>query len=101
MRALHYGDLSSEEYQKHSAKGSCAHGTESQTLAARVFSRVRICWAASKAVGGKPHSHSDWIVELGILKGGEQRLGLIIILWCILITVSGVRMCLVYSSLAK
>ena len=56
---------------------------------------------ASKAVGGKPYIHSNLIFELGILKGGEQRMGLIIILWYILITVSGVRMCLVYNSLAK
>lgn len=45
-------------------KGSCAHGTESQTLMAGVCSKARVyCWVPSKGVGDKSWIHSELVFE--------------------------------------
>ena len=55
-------------------KGSCASGTESQTLTVGVPCKVRVyCRAPSKGVGEKPQIHSNLVVEFGVFKGEEKR----------------------------
>ena len=93
----------SEESWCNGAKDSCACHTESQALTVGVCSKGKVYYRLPwKWAGEKPQIHSNLVVEFGVfLKEKNKEAAINHQLWHFLIMILGVRMSLVYDSLAR